>query len=147
MVFIDMGIWVHGYLGDMTRAAIVGAGTAEQRELLHTVQEAYRLASRAMKPGASTAAIYQSVVEHYAARGWARYFYHHIGHGLGLGGDLPRCAGDVDFTLQVGDALSCEPGCYVPGLGGARVENMIYVGADGPQELTRAPIDPELGSW
>ena len=146
MVFIDLGIWVHGYLGDMTRAAIVGDGTLEQRELLATVQEAYRLASGAMVPGASTSAIYQSVVDHYAARDRDRYFVHHISHGLGLGGDLPRCARGVDDTLQAGDALSCEPGCYVPGVGGARVENMILVGADGPEELTKTPMDPALGT-
>jgi Xaa-Pro aminopeptidase len=146
MVFIDMGIWVHGYLGDMTRSAIVGEGTPEQRQLLETVQDAYRLASQAMVPGADTAEIYQSVVDHYAARGWDRYFVHHIGHGLGLGGDLPRCARGVSYTLQAGDALSCEPGCYVPGMGGARVEDMIYVSENGPESLTKTPIDPILGT-
>jgi Xaa-Pro aminopeptidase len=146
MVFIDMGIWVHGYLGDMTRAGIVGEGSPEKRELLHTVQEAYRLASSAMVPGARAADIYQSVVDLYATKGWEQYFVHHISHGLGLGGDLPRVARGGDMVLQAGDALSCEPGCYVPGLGGARVENMILVTDDGPEELTRTPIDPAMGS-
>ena len=145
MVFIDMIIHVHGYLGDMTRAGIVGEGTAEQRELLETVQEAYRLAIRAMVPGASAAAIYQAVVDHYAARGWDQYFYHHLSHGLGLGADLPRIAPGSDDILQEGDALSCEPGVYVPGLGGARVESMIYVSAEGPEELTRCPLEPAMG--
>ncbi|MFH1567501.1 MAG: Xaa-Pro peptidase family protein [Gemmatimonadota bacterium] len=145
MVFIDLGIWVHGYLGDMTRSAIVGEGTEAQRDLLAVVQAAYGLASQAMVPGADTAAIYRSVVEHFARKGWDRYFVHHVSHGLGLGGDLPRCARGVSDTLEVGDALSCEPGCYVPRLGGARVENMIYVGKGGPEELTRTPMDPQLG--
>lgn len=145
MVFIDMGIWVNGYLGDMTRAAIVGTGSAEQQELLALVQQAYRMASTAMVPGAQARDIYQSVVDLYAGRGWDGYFVHHISHGLGLGGDRPRVARDVDEVLQVGDALSCEPGCYVPGIGGARVENMILVTESGPEELTRTPIDPVLG--
>ncbi|HJP29520.1 MAG TPA: Xaa-Pro peptidase family protein [Candidatus Latescibacteria bacterium] len=145
MVFIDMGIWVHGYLGDMTRAAIVGEGSKEQHSLLTTVQQAYKLASSAMVPGARAGEIYQSVVDHYAATDMDRYFVHHLSHGLGLGGDLPRVARGGEDVLQVGDALSCEPGCYVPGIGGARVENMILVTADGPEELTRTPIDPELG--
>jgi len=145
MIFIDMGIHVHGYLGDMTRAAIVGEGTPQQRDLLQVVQAAYRLASQAMVPGADTADIYRSVVEHYRVRGWDRYFVHHISHGLGLGGDGPRCARGASDILQVGDALSCEPGCYVPGIGGARVESMIHVGEAGPEELTTTPIDPELG--
>jgi len=145
MVFVDMGIWVHGYLGDMTRAGIVGEGSAQQRDLLQTVQEAYRIGSQAMAPGADGKDIYQSVVDHYAARGWDQYFIHHLSHGLGLGGDRPRIAADGADVLQVGDALSCEPGLYIPGLGGARVENMIYVGEDGPEELTRCPLDPCMG--
>lgn len=145
MVFIDMGIWVHGYLGDMTRAGIVGEGTREQRDLLATVQDAYRLASSAMRPGARSGEIYQSVVDHYAAKGWDRYFVHHVSHGLGLGGDLPGVVRGGEDVLREGDALSCEPGCYVPGLGGARVENMILVTKDGPEELTKTPMDPEMG--
>jgi Xaa-Pro aminopeptidase len=141
MVFIDMGIWVHGYLGDMTRAGIVGEGTAEQRDLLATVQEAYRVGSQAMMPGADGREIYRLVADHFASKGWEKYFVHHLSHGLGLGGDRPRIASDDADVLQVGDALSCEPGAYIPGLGGARVENMIYVGEDGPEELTKSPLD------
>ncbi len=145
MVFIDMGIYVHGYLGDMTRAGIVGQGTAQQRELLQTVQQAYKLASQAMVPGAESRKIYQSVVDHYAKKGWARYFVHHISHGLGLGGDLPAINRQSTDVLQAGDALSCEPGVYVPGVGGARVENMIYVSEKGPEELTKCPLEPQMG--
>ena len=71
--------------------------------------------------------------------------WHRLRHGLGLGGDRPRIAADGADVLQVGDALSCEPGLYIPGLGGARVENMIYVGEDGPEELTRCPLDLRMG--
>lgn len=146
MVFIDMGIWVHGYLGDMTRAAIVGPGTYQQQDLLATVQAAYAQASRQMVHGARADDIYRGVVDIFAAREWAPYFVHHLSHGLGLGGDVPRVAGGGDDILHTGDALSCEPGCYVPGLGGARVENMIWVSESGPVELTATPIDPELGT-
>jgi Xaa-Pro aminopeptidase len=145
MVFIDMGIWVHGYLGDMTRAGIVGEGSAEQRDLLATVQQAYRIGWQAMAAGADGKLIYQSVVDHFATKGWQQYFVHHLSHGLGLGGDRPRIAADSADILQIGDALSCEPGLYIPGLGGARVENMIYVGEDGPEELTKSPLDLPMG--
>jgi len=145
MIFIDMSIHVHGYLGDMTRASIVGEGTKEQRELLETVQQAYRLATQAMVPGASGGAIYQKVVDHYAGKGWEKYYVHHLSHGLGLGGDRPRIGRGVDETLQVGDVLSCEPGLYIPGIGGARVENMLYVTEEGVEELTRCPLEPPMG--
>lgn len=145
MLFIDMAAYVHGYLGDMTRAVIVGEGTPAQRELLATVHHAYHTASQAMVPGAEGRRIYQSVVDIYAAKGWAKYFVHHLSHGLGLGSDRPGINRDSGDVLQAGDALSCEPGVYVPGLGGARVENMIYVSEKGPEELTKCPIVPELG--
>ncbi|MBT4497556.1 MAG: aminopeptidase P family protein [Gemmatimonadetes bacterium] len=145
MVFIDMGIYVHGYLGDMTRANIVGEGTAAQRELLETVQGACALATGMMAPGAPTAPIYQAVVDHYAAKGWEKYYVHHLSHGLGLGGDLPRIARGVEDVLQVGDALSCEPGLYIPGIGGARVENMIYIDEGGAESLTKCPLEPAMG--
>ncbi len=145
MIFIDMGISVHGYIGDQTRAGIVGEGNPEQKDLLATVQQAYRIASQGLKPGASAASIYQSVVDLYDRKGWAPFFVHHISHGLGLGGDLPGVAAGVEETLRAGDALSCEPGVYVPGVGGARVENMIYITPEGPEELTRCPLDPPMG--
>lgn len=145
MVFIDMIIHVHGYFGDMTRAGIVGEGSPEKRELLETVQGAYRLATGMMKPGAKAAEIYQAVVDHYAARGWAKYYVHHLSHGLGLGGDLPRIGKGSEDVLQAGDALSCEPGLYIPGIGGARVENMLYITGTGVEELTKCPLDPAMG--
>jgi Xaa-Pro aminopeptidase len=145
MVFMDMIIHVHGYLGDMTRAGIVGQGTAEQRALLDTVQQAYQLAVRSMVPGARGADIYQRVVDVFAARGWAKYYVHHLGHGLGLGGDRPWVGKGSTDVLREGDALSCEPGLYIPGLGGARVESMVYVSKDGPEVLNQCPLEPPMG--
>ena len=141
MIFIDMAIHVRGYLGDMTRAGIVGEGTEEQRVLLETVQRAYKTGVAAMAPGADGADIYRQVVACFAERGWKDYYVHHLSHGLGLGGDLPRIGSSAADVLRVGDALSCEPGVYIPGLGGARVENMIYVAEEGPEELTRCSLD------
>jgi len=115
MVFVDMAIRVHGYLGDMHH-------------------------------GARASDIYQSVVDQYALSGWASFCVHHLSHGLGWGGDVPRVASGSDQILQKGDALSCEPGCYVPGRGGARVENMIWISDTGPVELTKTPLNPELAS-
>lgn len=145
MIFIDMALHVRGYLGDMTRAGIVGEGNREQQRLLKTVQEAYRTGVRAMRPGADGSDIYRQVVECFAAENWQQYYVHHLSHGLGLGGDRPRIGREVADVLVEGDALSCEPGIYVPGVGGARVENMIYVGANGAEELTRCPLDLPMG--
>ena len=146
MLLVDMAIRVHGYLGDQTRTAIVGDGTPEQRKLIDVIQTAYKQTVAAMRPGASSSELYAITVNLLKEHGWAEYFPHHISHGLGLGGDLPRVAADSDDVLQVGDALSCEPGVYVPGLGGARFENMLLVTENGVEALTQSPDDPVTGA-
>jgi Xaa-Pro aminopeptidase len=98
-----------------------------------------------MHPGARASDLYQITVEILQAKGWRQYFAHHISHGLGLGGDLPRVTADSPDVLQVGDAFSCEPGVYIPGIGGARFENMLYLGEGGVEELTQSPVDPVVG--
>jgi len=145
MLLVDMAIKFHGYLGDQTRTVVVGDGTPEQIELIRTVQAAYRATVAAMRPGATSAELYAITTDLLEQRGWRRYFPHHISHGLGLGGDLPRVSATSDDVLQVGDTLSCEPGVYIPGLGGARFENMLYLGPDGIEELTQSPVDPVVG--
>ncbi len=145
LVLVDMGILYHGYLGDQTRTAIVGEGTPLQRAVIETVQAAYRATRDAMRPGVRSADLYQITVDLLQAKGWRQYFPHHISHGLGLGGDLPRVALDSEDVLQVGDTFSCEPGVYIPGLGGARFENMLYLGENGIEELTQSPVDPVVG--
>jgi len=145
LVLVDMGILYHGYLGDQTRTAIVGEGTPLQCEVIETVQAAYRATRDAMRPGVRSADLYQITVDLLQAKGWRSYFPHHISHGLGLGGDLPRVAIDSEDVLQVGDTFSCEPGVYIPGIGGARFENMLYLGENGIEELTQSPVDPIVG--
>jgi Xaa-Pro aminopeptidase len=146
MLLVDMAIRYHGYLGDQTRTAIVGEGSAAQRELITTVQEAYRATVAAMRPGASSPDLYRITTDLMERKGWRKYFPHHISHGLGLGGDLPRVAEGSEDILQVGDAFSCEPGVYIPGLGGARFENMLLLTENGIEELTKSPVDPVTGA-
>ena len=141
MVFIDLAIRVKGYLGDITRAGIVGRGTVEQRLLLDSVKMAYAIGYSHMSSGSNGDTIYKEVLQCFAQHGWDDYFLHHLSHGLGLGGDIPKISQDRSDTLKVGDALSCEPGLYIPGIGGARVENMIYVGNEITEELTQCPLD------
>lgn len=145
MLLVDMGILYHGYLGDQTRTAIVGKGTAIQHEIIATIQEAYQLTRDAMRPGANTRDLYQITVDHLTKKGWRDYFPHHISHGLGLGGDLPLVNDNYDDVLQEGDTLSCEPGVYLPGIGGARFENMLHITANGAEELTHSPVNPPVG--
>jgi Xaa-Pro aminopeptidase len=141
MVFIDMGLHLQDYLGDQTRAAILGGGTRAQRDLLATIKASYLELEAAIKPGASAKEIYAIALKNLERKGWRKFFVHHISHGLGLGNDLPRIDSTSDDVIQVGDTLSCEPGVYVPGIGGARIENMLYVTENGAEPLTKSPIN------
>jgi Xaa-Pro aminopeptidase len=145
MLLVDMAIKYQGYLGDQTRTAIVGKGSAAQREIINTVQQAYRDTVAAMHPGAASPDLYRITTDLMQSKGWRQYFPHHVSHGLGLGGDLPRIAEGSEDVLQVGDALSCEPGLYIPGIGGARFENMLLLTENGIEELTKSPVDPQVG--
>lgn len=145
MLLVDMAIRYHGYLGDQTRTAIVGKGTPDQRALIDTVQQAYRDTVAAMRPGAASPDLYRITTDLMESKGWRKYFPHHVSHGLGLGGDLPRIAEGSEDVLQVGDAFSCEPGVYIPGIGGARFENMLLLTENGIEELTKSPVDPVVG--
>lgn len=145
MLLVDMAIKYQGYLGDQTRTAIVGQVRTAQREIIDLVQEAYRRTVAAMRPGASSADLYRITTDLYESKGWRKYFHHHISHGLGIGGDLPRIAENSEDVLQVGDAFSCEPGLYIPGIGGARFENMLLLTENGIEELTKSPVDPVVG--
>ncbi len=145
MLLVDMAIKYHGYLGDQTRTAIIGDAKPERLAIIRAVQQCYRATVSAMRPGAASPDLYAITTDLLQGRGWRQYFPHHISHGLGLGGDLPRVSATSTDVLQVGDALSCEPGVYIPGLGGARFENMLYLGPDGVEELTHSPVDPVVG--
>ncbi len=142
MLLVDMAIRYHGYLGDQTRTAIIGEPTPQRRRIIDLVQQAYRDTVAAMKPGAASPDLYRITTDLLAAHGLRRHFPHHISHGLGLGADLPRVAEGSTDVLQVGDALSCEPGLYIPGVGGARFENMLLITENGVEELTQSPFDP-----
>jgi Xaa-Pro aminopeptidase len=145
MVFIDLAIRVKGYLGDITRAGIVGRGTVEQRLLLDTVRRAYAIGYSHMSSGSNGDSIYKEVAQCFAQHGWEDYFLHHLSHGLGLGGDRPKISRGGSDILEVGDTLSCEPGIYIPGLGGARIENMIHIGDQVTEELTQSSLDLPMG--
>ncbi len=137
LLLIDMGASVDGYASDMTRVAYAGAPSKPVRDLYRAVLDAQLTAVNAVRPG-----VLASKVDA-AARGVLkrhkldRQFLHSTGHGLGLEIHEPPRVGKKDQTrLQAGMVITIEPGVYIDGLGGVRIEDTVLVTARGCEVLT-----------
>jgi Xaa-Pro aminopeptidase len=143
LVVIDFGALVDGYHSDMTRTFAVGGVDAlepEQRRLLDVVRAAQAAGVAAVAPDVPTRAVDEACREVIAAAGWADRFVHGTGHGVGLDiHEAPAVAASADATLAPGHVVTVEPGVYLPGYGGVRIEDTVVVTATGHRALTRAP--------
>lgn len=147
LVVLDFGGVHDGYCVDLTRTASVGE-PGEQAVRLHAaVLAAQTAAAAAVRPGARASAVDAAARGVLRGRGLAEAFQHGTGHGLGLEvHEAPRLADaarlqapGADAVLQAGMVLTVEPGVYVPGAGGVRIEDDVLVTADGCEMLTEAP--------
>jgi Xaa-Pro dipeptidase len=137
LVKIDFGALVDGYHSDMTRTLVLGRPADWQRELYQLVAEAQAAGCAALDVDAEVAdvdAAARGVIER-AGRG--EEFVHGLGHGVGLQiHEAPLIAATGAGTLHAGCPVTVEPGVYLPGRGGVRIEDTLVVGADGPELLT-----------
>src|SRR5690606_781793 len=142
MVVIDFGGRLGGYCSDMTRTFVIGDPTPEQEEVHDLVQVAQRAAVDAVRPGVTAAhvdAAARSVIE---AAGYGDRFIHRTGHGIGLEGhEHPYIFGTNSLPLEEGMAFSVEPGIYLPGRVGVRIEDIVVVTSSGVEPLNRANHD------
>jgi Xaa-Pro aminopeptidase len=152
MVYIDCGsAIVNGYAGDIARVSVVGEPTREQSDVYSHMVDMLEAGTAALKPGATTTSVADAVK---AAVGGTpfedRTYFGIIGHGIGTDMHEPPVIGDrvaaeeEDATIEAGMVVCLEPGILVPGVGGGHVENMVLVGEDGPESLTRTAYDAAL---
>lgn len=133
---IDMGAVLDGYCSDMTRTIFPGECPARWRELYAIVLEAKRRGFAASRPGASGREADSAAREYIAAQGFGAQFGHGLGHGVGIQiHEAPRLASTDSRLLEAGNVVSCEPGIYLPGEGGIRIEDMTLINASGPENL------------
>ncbi len=139
-VTMDFGAKYQGYCSDMTRTVAVGYATDEMKKIYGIVLEAQKAgiaAARAGVTGKSIDAAARKVIED---AGYGEYFGHSFGHSLGLEIHEPPNAAPTDETvLPEGDAISAEPGIYLPGKFGVRIEDVIVLRKDGCDDLMLAP--------
>ena len=136
-VVCDFGVILHGYCSDRTRTVYVGAATAEARRVYDAVLASQQAAIDAVGPGVKVARIDQAARKTLQQNGLAQYFTHSTGHGVGLEiHEAPRVARGQQEVLRPGMVITIEPGVYLPGKWGVRIEDMVVVTEQGCEVLT-----------
>lgn len=142
VVVLDYGGPLEGYHSDLTRTLCVGPADPEQRRVHAAVREAQERAVRAVRPGATAGEVDAAARTCLDVEGLGEFFVHRTGHGLGLELHEPPyiLAGSAE-TLRQGMVFSVEPGAYLPGRFGVRIEDIVVVTEDGCERLNRASRD------
>jgi Xaa-Pro aminopeptidase len=138
-LLLDFGCQVDGYRSDMTRTVFVGQPSAEARHRHELVAQAQDAAFEAVAVGAPASAPHQAAQTSLADAGYPGAFSHAVGHGIGLDVHEPPSLKSSSTPLQAGMVFSIEPGLYLPGDIGIRIEDIVALEDGGPRFLTNAP--------
>jgi Xaa-Pro aminopeptidase len=142
LVVLDLGVILAHYCSDITRTVYLGRAPARIRRWYNAVREAQAAAIAKTNAGVSTGEVDAAARGVLARHRLDRYFVHSTGHGLGLEvHEEPRVARGQKHTLASGNVITIEPGIYVPGVGGIRIEDDVAVHAGRTEVLTRVPRD------
>jgi Xaa-Pro dipeptidase len=142
LLVIDWGTTYNGYRSDITRTLVLGEPTPEMVRIHDAVLAANQAARLTIRPGTPAQEVDRVARRVITQAGYGEYFIHRTGHGLGLETHEPPyiVEGNLDL-LKVGMTFTVEPGIYVPGLGGVRIEDDVVVTEKGSQALTTLPRD------
>ncbi|WP_027887895.1 M24 family metallopeptidase [Meiothermus taiwanensis] len=140
LVTLDFGCVVGGYCSDMTRTVAVGQVSSELRSIYQAVLEAQTLALEAVAPGKTGRELDTLARAHLKQLGYGEHFTHSLGHGVGLFiHEAPSLSQASEDVLEVNQVITIEPGVYIPGLGGCRIEDLVLVTEQGHEVLSRSP--------
>jgi len=138
-VLCDFGACVHGYNSDMTRTFVYGKGNQKQQEMHQTVLQAQSKGLTTIRPGVPASEVHHAVASYIDSTPFKGLFIHSTGHSLGLSvHDGPGFATDSTLLLKENMVLTVEPGIYIPGYGGVRIEDDILVTKNGATLLTQS---------
>ena len=139
LVIIELATVVDGYWSDLTRVYCAGEPDSEQKRVFNTVLEAQRAAGAALRSGSPASAPDAAARKVITTAGLGQYFIHGTGHGVGwrYHESIPQLGPETDnFVLEEGMVTSVEPGVYIPGFGGIRIEDNLVVGKTGGEWLS-----------
>jgi Xaa-Pro aminopeptidase len=144
-LLIDWGVNEGLYMSDLTRILVTGKISPKLRKIYDLVLKAQIAGIEAIRPGVTCGAVDQAAREVIAQAGYGDYFGHSLGHGTGLEiHERPRLAGGQKTVLKAGMIVTVEPGIYLPGWGGVRIEDDILVTRGGHEVLTSVPKQLDL---
>ncbi|TMG59052.1 MAG: aminopeptidase P family protein [Chloroflexi bacterium] len=139
LVLLDFGAAFDGYRADTTRMAVLGEPGARHRAIHELVLAAHDAAIEAVRPGVTTGQVDAAARRVIDAAGYGEQFFHRVGHGLGLEvHEDPSLDPGSQTVLEVGMVFTIEPGIYIPGWGGVRIEDDVLVEEGGCRVLTKA---------
>lgn len=142
-VLMDFGAVVNGYHSDMTRTVCMGQPTEKMRSVYGVVQHAQKAALQVAKAGMTGKALDAVARNIITEAGYGKQFGHSLGHGVGMEiHEAPNAASSANTVLQAGNVVTIEPGIYLPGEFGVRIEDFVVITEDGCQNLTA--FTPEL---
>ncbi|WP_145232693.1 M24 family metallopeptidase [Staphylococcus arlettae] len=142
MITLDFGAYYQGYASDITRTFAIGEPNPKLKEIYNIVLAANQKAIEAAKAGISSKALDAVARDYIAKQGYGEAFGHSLGHGIGLDvHEGPVLAKNTDSALQVNNCVTIEPGIYIDGLGGVRIEDDILITENGCQRFTNSTKD------
>lgn len=142
---MDFGGVSNGYCSDITRTVFVGEPTQEQRRVYDTVRAAQQAAFDAVRPGVPAQEVDRAARAVISDAGYGEFFVHRTGHGIGIEiHEPPYIVEGNEIPLQTGMTFSDEPGIYLPGRFGVRIEDQLVVTDDGADRLNHASRDPAI---
>jgi len=140
LVIIDLGARYKNYCSDISRTITVGSPTSKQKRLFQTVLNAQKKAIEIITPGVKASDIDRAARGLIKKEGYGDFFVHSLGHGVGIEvHEYPPIGPDNKDSIKAGMVFTAEPGVYIPGFGGCRIEDMVLVLENGCELLTNAP--------
>jgi Xaa-Pro dipeptidase len=141
-IVVDLGARYNGYRADLTRTFIVGKPSPKQKKIYDVVLEAQRKAFEAMRAGVKARDVDAAARKLIEQAGFGKYFVHGLGHGVGLEvHEAPSLNPEGKETLQAGNVVTDEPGIYIVGYGGVRIEDTVLVHKGKAERLTKADYE------
>lgn len=142
MVTLDYGAYYQGYVSDITRTIAVGEPSDQMKDIYHIVLEAQLRGMNEIKAGMTGRAADAITRDHITKAGYGQYFGHSTGHGIGLEvHEGPNLSSRSEMVLTPGMAVTVEPGIYLPGVGGVRIEDDTIITENGNEPLTHSTKD------